>query len=196
MTEQSQSPRSTPAMWWASPILDPGLSGPTSTLHTPQGLPCTPELSVTTRTPTGSEPGKELLHPIYVGHPAPQVVSLSPTPPRPSCTLEDIPLTPPHVSSRATSSTRVPGPHCGPSCTLHFISLTPCGPSCTPRISPHTLFVSPPPTPMLCGTSHSWRWLHQSVPENHSGTQLSSCPAPHQGRRPAYPPRTSCWHTV
>lgn len=93
MTEQSQSPRSILAMWWASPILDPGLSGPTSTLHTPQGLPCTPELSVTTRTPTGSEPGKELLHPIYVGHPAPQRVSPQPTEPSPSCTPGGVPVT-------------------------------------------------------------------------------------------------------
>lgn len=143
------------------------------------GPSCTPEgVPPTHRTQPILHPRRCPCHPHHLGHPAPQGVFSPPTPPRQSCTLEDIPLTTPHVSSRATSSTWVPGPHCGPSCTLHFISLTPCGPSCTPRISPHPLFVSPPPTLMLCGTSHSWRWLHQSVPENHQRHPAVQLPCP------------------
>lgn len=130
------------------------------------------------------EPGEELLHPRY-GPSCTQGECSTATPPRLSCTLEVIPLNPPHVGSHFTCSTWAPGPHCGPTCTLHFVSLTPHGPSCSLQLSPHPLFMSSRLTLSSFGTSCSWLWLPQSVPENQQQCPVVQLPSPPPSRQKA-----------
>lgn len=113
------------------------------------------------------KPREDLLHPIISGL---------------SCTPGAVPLTPHHPDGPITSRARSHAHTVWASCT-------------------HTLSVDYPVTYTPCRVSHSWPRLliDPFLRASRSGLQ-GSLPSPRpclsSRRKPTYPPRTSCWHTV